>query len=96
LKIGNRACCSSVAARPSQKKLCPDARLMSVGTFRRPRDPATLLKPCLPAHLLAEVERVLRHARLMAAALGRESLELEPALPIGLRNAVLRRKGQDF
>lgn len=57
---------------------------------------AMLLKPCLPAHLLAEVERVLRHARLMAAALGRETLEVEPALPVGLRNAVMRRKGQDF
>lgn len=54
---------------------------------------AMLLKPCLPAHLLAEVERVLRHSRLMAAAFGHE---VEPALPVGLRNAVMRRKGQDF
>ena len=53
---------------------------------------AMLLKPCLPAHLLAEVERVLRHARLMSAALGCETVGLEPAMPVGLRNAVMRRK----
>lgn len=53
---------------------------------------AMLLKPCLPAHLLAEVERVLRHARLMSAALGCDTVGLEPAMPVGLRNAVMRRK----
>lgn len=57
---------------------------------------AMLLKPCQPAHLVAEIERVLRHARLMAAALGRETTEVEPALPVGLRNAVLRRRGVDY
>ena len=57
---------------------------------------AMLLKPCLPMHLLAEIERVLRHARLMAGALGRGAHEVEPALPVGLRNAVLRRKGVDY
>jgi DNA-binding response OmpR family regulator len=53
---------------------------------------AMLLKPCLPAHLLAEVERVLRHARLMSAALGQATVGIEPALPVGLRNAVRRRR----
>lgn len=53
---------------------------------------AMLLKPCLPAHLLAEVERVLRHAKLMNAALGEMTVGAEPALPVGLRNAVLRRR----
>jgi CheY-like chemotaxis protein len=53
---------------------------------------AMLLKPCMPAHLLAEVERVLRHARLMNAALGQATVGAEPALPVGLRNAVLRRR----
>ena len=53
---------------------------------------AMLLKPCLPAHMLAEVERVLRHARLMNAALGHATVGAEPALPVGLRNAVRRRK----
>lgn len=53
---------------------------------------AMLLKPCLPAHLLAEVERVLRHAKLMNAALGHVTVGAEPALPVGLRNAVRRRK----
>ena len=53
---------------------------------------AMLLKPCLPAHLLAEVERVLRHARLMTAALGNVTVGAEPALPVGLRNAVKRRR----
>ena len=53
---------------------------------------AMLLKPCLPAHLLAEVERVLRHARLMNAALGQATVGAEPAMPVGLRNAVKRRR----
>lgn len=53
---------------------------------------AMLLKPCMPAHLLAEVERVLRHAKLMNAALGQLTVGAEPALPVGLRNAVLRRR----
>ena len=53
---------------------------------------AMLLKPCLPAHLLAEVERVLRHAKLMNAALGHVTVGVEPALPVGLRNAVRWRK----
>jgi CheY-like chemotaxis protein len=53
---------------------------------------AMLLKPCMPAHLLAEVERVLRHARLMNAALGQATVGAEPALPVGLRNAVRRRR----
>ena len=53
---------------------------------------AMLLKPFVPAHLLAEVERVLRHARLMSAALGHASFGVEPGLPVGLRNAVLRRR----
>ena len=52
---------------------------------------AMLLKPCLPAHLLAEVERVLRHAKLMNAALGHATVGAEPAMPVGLRNAVRRR-----
>jgi CheY-like chemotaxis protein len=53
---------------------------------------AMLLKPCLPAHLLAEVERVLRHAKLMNSALGQATVGAEPALPVGLRNAVRRRR----
>lgn len=53
---------------------------------------AMLLKPCLPAHLLAEVERVLRHARLMSAALGHTGTAADAPLPVGLRNAVRRRK----
>ena len=54
---------------------------------------AMLAKPCMPAHLLAEVERVLRNAKLMSAALGTVTVGAEPALPVGLRNAVLRRRG---
>jgi CheY-like chemotaxis protein len=53
---------------------------------------AMLLKPCLPAHMLAEIERVLRHAKLMNAALGTVTVGAEPALPVGLRNAVRRRR----
>jgi hypothetical protein len=55
-----------------------------------------LLKPCLPTHLLAEIERVLKHSKLMAAALGRDSSDGDPQLPVGLRNAVLRRRGVDY
>jgi two-component system, sensor histidine kinase ChiS len=50
---------------------------------------AVLLKPCSPPHLLAEVERVLRHARQLSAALGQETVGEEA--PSGLRNAVSRR-----
>jgi CheY-like chemotaxis protein len=57
---------------------------------------AMLLKPCLPTHLIAEIQRVLRHARLMAEALGRDTHEADPVIPIGLRNAVLRRHGVDY
>jgi CheY-like chemotaxis protein len=53
---------------------------------------AMLLKPCLPAHLIAEIERVLRHSRLTTAALGSMTVGVEPALPVGLRNAVRRRR----
>ena len=35
-RIGPSACCSSVAARPSQKKLDPQARFTSVGSRQRP------------------------------------------------------------
>ena len=52
---------------------------------------AMLLKPCLPTHLLAEVQRVLRHAKLMSSALGHPPVGEEPSLPVGLRNAVRRR-----
>ena len=53
---------------------------------------AMLLKPCLPDHLLAEVERVLRHSKLMNAALGQQAtVGADPAMPVGLRNAVRRR-----
>lgn len=54
---------------------------------------AVLLKPCSPPHLLAEVERVLRHAHLLSAALGQATVGEEPACPVGLRNAVRRRYG---
>ena len=53
---------------------------------------AMLAKPCMPAHLLAEVERVLRNAKLMSAALGTVTVGAEPATPVGLRNAVRRRR----
>ena len=46
---------------------------------------AMLLKPCLPTHLLAEVERVLRHAKLMNAALGPVTVGAEPAASWALR-----------
>jgi DNA-binding response OmpR family regulator len=57
---------------------------------------AMLLKPCLPTHLLAEIKRVLKHAKLMTAGLGSDTTEAEAELPVGLRNAVLRRRGVDY
>ena len=57
---------------------------------------AMLLKPCLPTHLLAEIERVLQSAKSAPAEVGRETTEVESALPVGLRNAVLRRRGVDY
>ncbi len=59
---------------------------------------AMLLKPCLPTHLLAEIERVLKQkqADLIAAETARAAAEIEPAVPVGLRNAVLRRQGTDY
>jgi CheY-like chemotaxis protein len=57
---------------------------------------AMLLKPCLPAHLLAEIERVLRHSRLMAEAIGRGTVDATTPMPVGLRNAVLRRRAQQY
>jgi DNA-binding response OmpR family regulator len=59
---------------------------------------AMLLKPCTPTHLLAEIERVLkqRQAELMPAETGRATSDVEAAVPVGLRNAVLRRRGVDY
>jgi DNA-binding response OmpR family regulator len=57
---------------------------------------AMLLKPCLPTHLLAEIERVLQSAKAALAEVGRGTTEVESALPVGLRNAVLRRRGVDY
>ena len=54
---------------------------------------AMLLKPCVPSHLVAEVSRALRHAELLAAVLGRAAIEIYDALPLGLRNAVLKDHG---
>jgi two-component system, sensor histidine kinase ChiS len=57
---------------------------------------AMLLKPCLPAHLLAEIVRVLKHARIINGEARGDATEVEPATPVGLRNAVLRRRGVDY
>lgn len=70
---------------------------------------AMLLKPCTPTHLLAEIERVLKqkHAESTAAQIAGDvpdppsptrfgGAPVEPAVPVGLRNAVLRRRGVDY
>jgi DNA-binding response OmpR family regulator len=58
---------------------------------------AMVAKPCMPSHLVAEIERVVRRARLMAgvlASLDNSSLRsAAPLPPAGLRNAALRRRG---
>lgn len=55
-----------------------------------------IAKPCLPSHLVAEINRVVRRSRLMAAvmtAVDNGPLRTAPPLPpAGLRNAVLRRR----
>jgi len=50
-----------------------------------------LLTPCSPAYFAAEVERVVRQSQLLSAALGHITVGADPALPVGLRNAVRRR-----
>ncbi len=56
---------------------------------------AMIAKPCVPSHVVAEIDRVLRRSRLMAAVL--DSVEsgsprtLPPLPAAGLRNAVRRR-----
>ena len=57
---------------------------------------AMLLKPCLPTHLLAEIERVLKLAEAAAAEIKRDMNTVAPSLPAGLRNAVARRRGVDY
>lgn len=56
---------------------------------------AMIAKPCVPSHIVAEIERVLSRSRLMAAVLNsldNSALRTAPSLPpAGLRNAVRRR-----
>jgi PleD family two-component response regulator len=58
---------------------------------------AMIAKPCMPSHLVAEIERVVRRARLMAMVL--DSLDntalrtVTPQPVAGLRNAAMRRRG---
>jgi DNA-binding response OmpR family regulator len=57
---------------------------------------AMLLKPCLPTHLLAEIERVLKLAETAAAEIRRDMNPVGPAHSAGLGNAVARRRGVDY
>jgi CheY-like chemotaxis protein len=56
---------------------------------------AMIAKPCIPAHVVAEIERALRRSRLMTAVLaavdnsGLRTITSFP--PVGLRNAARRR-----
>jgi CheY-like chemotaxis protein len=56
---------------------------------------AMIAKPCVPSHVVAEIDRVLTRSRLMAAVLDafdNSPLRTVPPLPAaGLRNAVRRR-----
>jgi PleD family two-component response regulator len=58
---------------------------------------AMIAKPCMPSHMIAEITRVVRGSRLMAAVLtAMENGPLRsvaPLPPAGLRNAALRRRG---
>lgn len=57
---------------------------------------AMIAKPCMPSHLVAEIKRVVRGSRLMAAVLTAMDngplRSVAPLPPAGLRNAVLRRR----
>jgi DNA-binding response OmpR family regulator len=57
---------------------------------------AMIAKPCMPSHLVAEINRVVRRSRLMAAVLNAMDdgpvRPVAPLPPAGLRNAVLRRR----
>lgn len=57
---------------------------------------AMIAKPCMPSHLVAEIKRVVRRSRLMAAVLTASDngplRTVAPLPPAGLRNAVLRRR----
>lgn len=57
---------------------------------------AMIAKPCMPSHLVAEIDRVVRRSRLMTAVLNAAQngpLRTVTPLPLaGLRNAVLRRR----
>lgn len=54
-----------------------------------------IAKPCMPSHLVVEIERVVRRSQLMAAVLSAISNSdvrtVAPLPPAGLRNAVERR-----
>lgn len=56
---------------------------------------AIIAKPCMPSHVVAEIDRVLLRSRLMAAvldAVDNSAQRTVPPLPAaGLRNAVRRR-----
>ena len=56
---------------------------------------AMIAKPCVPSHMVAEIDRALRRSQLMAAVLDafdNSALRTVPPLPAaGLRNAVRRR-----
>lgn len=58
---------------------------------------AMIAKPCMPSHLVAEITRVVRGSRLMAAVLTAMDngplRSVAPLPPAGLRNAALRRRG---
>jgi DNA-binding response OmpR family regulator len=56
---------------------------------------AMIAKPCMPSHLVAEIERVVRQARLVTAVLNADDRRQRSRAPLpaaGLRNAVLRRR----
>lgn len=57
---------------------------------------AMIAKPCVPSHLVAEITRVVRGSRLMAAVLSAMDngplRTVAPLPPAGLRNAVMRRR----
>jgi CheY-like chemotaxis protein len=56
---------------------------------------AMIAKPCIPSHVVAEIERALRRSQLMTAvlhAVDNSGLRtIAPLPPAGLRNAVRRR-----
>jgi DNA-binding response OmpR family regulator len=68
----------------------PDVRARALDVAMQ----AILLKPCVPSHLVAELERVLGHARTLSGVSARRSLKIA-ALPSDTQAVPIQRASAD-